>query len=76
MNTEQQRLASLPLTAGTSFADSLYTSQLMLNYVTTVAVLEENTATALASGDITTAVELAMLRTGLDEEVFSFSFDA
>jgi hypothetical protein len=38
--------------------------------------LEENTAQALASGDITTAIELSMLRTGLDEEVFSFSFDA
>ena len=76
MNAEQQQLTALPLTAGTSFADSLYTSQLMLNYVTTVTVIEENTATALASGDITTAVELAMLRTGLDEEVFSFSFDA
>ena len=76
MNTEQERLASLPLTAGTSFADSLCTSQLMLNYVTTVTVIEENTATALASGDITTAVELAMLRTVIDEKVFSFSFDA
>ena len=76
MNAEQQRLASLPLTAGTGFADSLYTSQIMLNYVTAVAVLEENTAQALASGDITTAIELSMLRTGLDEEVFSFSFDA
>jgi len=76
MNAEQQRLASLPLTAGTSFADSLYTSQLMLNYVTAIEELEENTATAIASGDITTAVELAMLRTGLDEEMFSLSFDA
>jgi len=76
MNTKQERLASLPLTAGTGFADSLYTSQIMLNYVTAVAVLEENTAQALASGDITTAIELSMLRTGLDEEVFSFSFDA
>ena len=75
MNAEQQ-LTALPLTAGTSFADSLYTSQLMLNYVTTVTVIEENTATALASGDITTAVELAMLRTVMDEKVFSFSFDA
>ena len=56
MNAEQQRLTALPLTAGTSFADSLYTSQLMLNYVTAVAELEENTATAIASGDITTAV--------------------
>ena len=76
MNAEQQQLAALPLTAGTSFADSLYTSQLMLNYVTAIEELEENTATAIASGDITTAVELAMLRTGLDEEMFSLSFDA
>jgi hypothetical protein len=76
MNAKQERLSSLPLTAGTGFADSLYTSQIMLNYVTAVAVLEENTAQALASGDITTAIELSMLRTGLDEEVFSFSFDA
>ena len=76
MNLEQEILASLPLTAGTSFADSLYMSQLMLNYVTAIEELEENTATAIASGDITTAVELAMLRTGLDEEMFSLSFDA
>ena len=76
MNAEQQQLAALPLTAGTSFADSLYMSQLMLNYVTAIEELEENTATAIASGDITTAVELAMLRTGLDEEMFSLSFDA
>jgi|TARA_B110000211_G_scaffold4914_1_gene5459 hypothetical protein len=76
MNAEQQQLTALPLTAGTSFADSLYTSQLMLNYVTAIEELEENTATAIASGDITTAVELAMLRTGLDEEMFSLSFDA
>jgi len=76
MNLEQEILASLPLSAGTGFADSLYTSQLMLNYVTTVEIIEENTATALASGDITTAIELAKMRTGLDTEVFSLSFEA
>ena len=76
MNLEQEILASLPLTASTGFADSLYTSQLMLNYVTTATVIEERTAEALESGDITTAIELATVRTGLDTEVFSFSFEA
>jgi len=76
MNLEQEILASLPLSAGSGFADSLYASQLMLNYVTTVEIIEENTATALASGDITTACKLAELRTGLDMEVFSLSFEA
>ena len=76
MNLEQEILASLPLTASTGFADSLYTTLLLQNYVTTVSALEERTTAALASGDITTAIELATVRTGLDTEVFSFSFEA
>jgi len=76
MTTEQHLTAALPLTAGSGFASSLYNTLLLQNYVTTVSALEERTAAALESGDITTAIELATVRTGLDTEVFSFSFEA
>ncbi len=76
MTTEQHLTAALPLTAGTSFADSLYTSQLLQNYVTTSATLEQTSADALASGDVTTAFQIAEVLMGLNEEVFSFSFEA
>jgi len=75
MTTEQHLTAALPLTAGTSFADSLYTSQLMLNYVTTSKELEQNSADALARGDVATAHQIAELLMGLNKEVFSFSFE-
>lgn len=76
MTTEQHLTAALPLTAGTSFADSLYTSQLLQNYVTTSATLEQESATALATGDTTTAFQLAEVLMSLNKEVFSFSFEA
>jgi len=76
MNLEQEQLSALSLAAGTGFADSLYTSQFALNYMTSVALLEEQTATAIADGDTMTAFRLAYMRTQLDDEVFSLSFDA
>jgi hypothetical protein len=76
MTIEQHLTAALPLTAGTSFADSLYTSQLLQNYVTTSATLEQESATALATGDTTTAFQLAEVLMSLNKEVFSFSFEA
>ena len=76
MNLEQELLSALPLASSTGFADSLYTSQLMLNYVATTTLLEEQTATAIADGDTMTAFRLADMRTQLDDEVFSLSFDA
>jgi hypothetical protein len=76
MTTEQQLTAALPLTASTSFADSLYTSALLQSYVTTSTNLEQRSADALATGDTITAFQLAECIMSLNEEVFSFSFEA
>jgi hypothetical protein len=76
MNLEQEILASLPLTAGTSFADSLYTSVLLQNYVNTCDTLEQRSAKALATGDVTAAFQISEMLMNLNEEVFSFSFEA
>jgi hypothetical protein len=46
------------------------------NYVTTSATLEQTSADALATGDVTTAFQIAEVLMGLNEEVFSFSFEA
>ena len=76
MTIEQHFTAALPLTAGTSFADSLYTSVLLQNYVNTCDTLEQNSADALASGDVTAAFQISEMLMNLNEEVFSLSFEA
>ena len=76
MNIEQCNTPSLPLTAGTSFADSLLDSLILLNYINTSETLEQTITDALASGDIATAQQVEEMLTDLDKEVFSLSFEA
>jgi hypothetical protein len=73
---EQQITPNLPLSKYTFFAEAMYVSSLLVNYVPAIAILEEQSIKALANGDILLASSLSEQRMSLDEEVFSFSFDA
>lgn len=76
MTTEQHLTASLPLTAGSGFADSLYDSQMSLGYISASTILEQEIATALANGDTEKANKIASALMSINEDVFSLSFEA
>jgi hypothetical protein len=64
------------LTAGTSFAVSLYASQLILEHIAAYEEIEIKGNLALASADVDTLFELFQRQNEIDEDILSLSFEA